>query len=140
MVLLKGNEGKRHKITVNGHEIDAVVSIEYAYEDYTPTAPNDFDYGDAKENAKYAARFRDGGDLSNVMVTVTVRAKGLEGVDHLGGCHIRDSHFETDIMDVVSQYEMISIASKELRKNIIEAALELRSFLKPGPRGGGHYV
>jgi hypothetical protein len=129
MQLLKGNEGRKVMVEVNGHMVEAVVSVMWDYEDTHPVSGEDFDFGDSQANDDYEARFFRG-ELSNVMVTVRVMAEGLEGLDHLGACHVTSRDFETDLMQLVNDHDMIGQASDELKTNIIEAASRLQKYAK----------
>jgi hypothetical protein len=125
--LLKGHEGKKVKIKVNGHTVDAVVTIQWTYEDSYPVAGQDFDFGDQKENEAYEARFNDR-DLGNVLVSVIARAEGLEGLDTLGGCHVKWSNFETDLTDLVNDHGMTENALEALKTEILDASKRLAKY------------
>lgn len=127
--LLKGYEGKKVKIKVNGHAVDAVVTVQWTYEDSAPRAGQDFDFGDAKANQDYENRFNDH-DLGNVIISVIARAEGLEGLDSLGGCHVKWSQFETDIMQLVNDHDMHRIALDGLKAEILDASKRLTKYAR----------
>jgi hypothetical protein len=130
--LLKGFEAKKIKTDLNGQSIEVVVSIEYFYEDNAPRAGQDFDFGDPIDNDNYEARFTNGGDLSNIGVSVIARSEGLEAMDHLGQVHASAKSFTQDVVDVVRDHTMIENAVTELKTNIIEASKSLARFVPDG--------
>jgi hypothetical protein len=120
---------KKHLINVNGHEVEGTVTVQWAYEDVLPVAGEDFDFGDANENEAYAERFNPRRhDLVNVMVSVIVRAEGMEGIDHLGACHVALKTFETDLMGIVDCHGMVDNATAECQKEIMEGAKRLVKY------------
>lgn len=126
--LLNGYEGKKLKIKVNGHIVDAIVSIRYEYETEFPRAGHDFDFGDAKDNASYERRF-ERGELLSLYIQVSVYAEGLEGMDSLGACHVKASDFVKDVRDVVRTNSMIGVAVEDLTKQILDAAQRFPKYL-----------
>lgn len=126
--LLTGYEGKRIHLNVNGHKVEGTVTIQWEYDDF-PTIGDDFDFGDQKDNEDYLKRF-ERGELSNVIVSVIVRAEGLEGIDTLGGCHVSNRDFVKDVIDLVTDHAMIDNASRELTQNIIDTAIRLQKYAK----------
>lgn len=129
MELLNGYEGKKLTIYVNGHAVEAVVSIRYEFEPEFPKAGDDFDFGNAKENSDYARRFETG-ELSNVYIQVSVHAEGLEGMDSLGACHVVSRRFVKDVRDIVRTHGMIREAREHLTKQILDAAARFPKYLK----------
>jgi hypothetical protein len=82
----------------------------------------DFEHDDAKQ--KYALRFASG-DLLNVVLFVKVSALGQEGTDILCGCHVST---EQDMLDMMSDYDMIGNAMLELSGNISSFLTELKDI------------
>lgn len=128
MELLNGYEGKKIKLNVNGHAVDAVVTIRWQFEDSYPVPGDDFDFGDAKDNREYARRFETG-ELSNVYIQVSVYAEGLEGMDSLGACHVFNRRFVRDVRDVVRTNGMVKTACDDLTKQILDAAARFPKYL-----------
>lgn len=120
---------KRHEFSVNGHAVQGTVTVQWDHEYTLPQSGQDFDFGDAKANADYEARF-ERGELCNIVVSVIVRAEGLEGIDTLGGCHVSNRDFENDLMQLVNDHAMIENATAELSKDILDAAVRLQKYTK----------
>lgn len=72
----------------------------------------DFDYGNAEENARELARFKDG-ELLNVFLKVTVSALGETGVDTLGQVFVTARNLEADILNVAAEHDMKNNAARE---------------------------
>lgn len=125
--LLKDHEAKKSIINANGHAVDCTVTIQWQYEDETPRAGHDFDHGSTASNMAYLKRF-DRGELVNVGVTVIARGDGLEGLDHLGCCHMSGIDFDKDVLQTVEWHEMVEIAIKELTKNLIDRSKNDRKY------------
>lgn len=121
---------KRHVFTVNGHSVEGTVTVQWTYEDTLPVAGDDFDFGDSKANQDYEARFGERGDLANVIISVIVRAEGLEGIDTLGGCHVAYKSFEADVMSLVNDHAMTDNATEACQKEILDAATRLVKYAK----------
>lgn len=121
-------KAKKHSFKLGRHKVEGTVTIQWDYEDTLPRAGQDFDFGDADDNARYEARF--GRDLANVVVSVIVRAEGLEGIDTLGGCHVSFRDFDKDLMQLVNDHAMIETATDEVAKNILEASIRLQKYAK----------
>lgn len=121
---------KKHSFKLGRHKVEGTVTVQWEYEDYAPRAGQDFDFGDAKANKAYEARFGERGDLCNIVVSVIVRAEGLEGIDTLGGCHVSNRDFVKDVIDLVTDHAMIDNASQELTQGIIDAAVRLQKYAK----------
>ena len=123
-------KAKKHSFKLGRHKVEGTVTIQWDYEDTLPRAGHDFDFGDADDNARYEARFGQRGDLANVVVSVIVRAEGLEGIDTLGGCHVSIRDFDNDLMQLVNDHAMIDNATDTLSKEILEAAVRLQKYAK----------
>src|ERR1700676_3896601 len=116
----------KHLTKVNGIEITAEIVVSVNEDDnYSPTAPNDFDFGNAAENKAYAKRFAyESGDLFNGIITVKATAFGIEGFDSLSGCHLNCNNafnsapFENDVNQMVETHDMVSEALDDLVNNI----------------------
>lgn len=121
---------KKHSFKLGRHKVEGTVTVQWEFEDYAPRAGHDFDFGDANDNARYEARFGERGDLANVVVSVIVRAEGLEGIDTLGGCHVSFRDFDKDLMQLVNDHAMIETATDEVAKNILEASIRLQKYAK----------
>ncbi len=128
MQLLKGYEGKKATLKINGHKVPVTVSIRYEFEQELPKAGDDFDFGDAEANAEYERRFQTG-ELVNVYIQVSVNGEGLEGMDSLGACHVKASTFEADVLETVKWHDMRQIASDDLTKQILDAAQRFPKYL-----------
>lgn len=120
-------------IKINGHKVETKVYIQYFSDDH-PQIGDDFDFGDKIENEKYLARFNSGNDLICINIRVLVCAEGFEGIDDLGGCHVKINEFTIDVLDIVKEYNMIEKASDELSNTILDVTLKLKKYLKSGSK------
>lgn len=128
MQLLKGYEGKKIEIQVNGHPVNAVLSVAWEYDD--------FDFKGMDRALVYQTQKDiESGLTSCVCVTVIVSAHGLEGRDSLGCVFVRPSSFEADILQTVSVHEMILNAGADLSKKLVSAAAELAKYSKGALNG-----
>lgn len=130
MQLLKGHEGKKVAMLVNGHAVDAVVTVQWDY-DLFPEIGDGFEFGDDEANKAYLARFENE-ELYSVVISVIARAEGIEGIDTLGGCHIVSRQFVNSIMECVIDHDMILNAINDLKLNILDAAQRLQRFNQKG--------
>ncbi len=102
-------------LAVNGRTLDATVRV---YTETDQDGPEGgFDFGDAKANADYLARF-ERGTLQNILIKVEVSALGLDADDYLGACHVRTRYFDKDVRDTVRDHGMIAEAADTLRDSL----------------------
>lgn len=118
-------------LEINGIKIPSQITVEVSKDYMSPEG--DFDFGDAKENAKYLARFRRL-ELFMAVITVTANAEGFSGADCLGACHIHsnnmfNSHpFNSDVESILIDHTMIENALSDLERNIRDAASRLKEY------------
>lgn len=121
--MLNLSSESRH-FDLNGKRLACTVSISIEPENDSPEG--DFDFGNEAENAAYLARFKSG-ELQLVAITVTASFMGIEGVDHLGMCHVSSNTTDDDALAVVNDYGMIDNAIADLQRTLgsISSALEV---------------
>lgn len=119
------------KLSVNGIIVPATLKIKI--ENEQESVEGDFDFGDAKENAKYLKRF-ERGELLLLCVFVEVIAEGERGIDSLGMCHIKANNAESDVMDLVKDYGMVENAKQDCIDSIVTKAKRLVHFANAGGR------
>lgn len=85
----------------------------------------DFDFGDAKANAEYLARFRSG-ELQMIRLHVRAVFKGFEGNDYLGACHIPAENYANECVVLCQDYGMVQQALDDLIRHMesVESALK----------------
>lgn len=114
------NQVKKHTFKINGHEVEALLTISYDHDDV------DLQYLDDAEQISV--------DLANevlscVYVQVSVLFEGLEGTDGLGQVFVKNASFERDILDTVVNHGMIQIATNELVEQVLDSAKKFNKFL-----------
>ncbi len=125
MNLLKDFEGKRIEFELNGHKVEGVISILWDY-DSSPIE-DQFDYGSTEANRLEVERFRMG-ELLSLVVSVVIRAEGLEGIDTLGQVWIKAQSWSQEIQEVVEFHEMVETALEDLKFNIEHASSKLAKY------------
>jgi hypothetical protein len=115
MAMNQIGEPTKHRITVNGHNLKATVYITWDYE-HEPIEGS-VDFGSEEADREYYQRFYDG-ELQNVWISVKAYWQGAEGFDSLGGCHVKASGLETDVVQIVAEYSMVEQALDSLKKQI----------------------
>jgi hypothetical protein len=120
------------ELSINGHTIPVQVTIEVDEDIYVDPA-DDFNFGDEATNAEYLERFRSG-ELFMGSITVTAKALGEVGSDHLGACHLCSNNafnsapFNTSVNNIVDDYQMVNRALLDLREMIISKAKLLKEY------------
>lgn len=102
-------------IEINGHKIEAQVSIETAYDEID--LDNLCDRQAYPENAAKLERDLESGNASCLVVFVKAFALGESGTDCLGGCVV---YQPTDVDSLVDEYCMIENALKDLKDQIFQ--------------------
>lgn len=113
MAMNQIGEPTNHRITVNGHNMKATVYITWDYEVFSGSV----DFGSAEADQEYYQRFYNG-ELLNVWISVKAYWQGAEGFDSLGGCHVKASELESDILQTVADHSMIEQALDSLKSEI----------------------
>lgn len=107
-------DATKHRIKVGSKSLRVTVQVSWAYEDEAPEVAWD----DPQSEAEYYARF-ESGELANVVIRVQAFWQDADGSDCLGACHVRSSHFEEDISDLVRDHAMIDGALNDLKETIV---------------------
>lgn len=95
---------------------------EYTVEQDDELIDGSFDFGDADENAKYLARFSEGGDLGSYNVRVSVRFEMFEGSDSICACHLPHYDLDNSVQDMIKDHAMLESAIDDLKSSISMAA------------------
>lgn len=121
-------------IEINGRTIECDVTIN-VHEDHDIPVEDTFDFGDAKANAEYLARFRgSNAKLFSANILVEATALGEHGFDSLCACHVHCNNFfdskpfETDVNDFIKEHDMVQIALDDLKTTIVNKANQMSQF------------
>lgn len=112
----------------NGKMRHIKTQIAYAWDYEQDSVQGSYDFGDKKANDEYLERFKNG-ELLNVTIKVTANALGEHGSDYLGGCHVKASTLESDMLQTAIQHDMKNQACIELKANILSAYKTLNDAL-----------
>lgn len=115
---------KRMNFKINGHLVQGLVTVKYDYE-----TDMDFSYWD-DEAKKQTIKDLDAGRVAALYVQVEVHFEGLTGLDSLGQVFVRNSAFDKDLTQTVSDHAMIQTAIDDLTKQVLELAPKLQRFVK----------
>lgn len=114
-------EFKRFNKTIldkNQVPVEVLIVIEVEEDDIHPK--DDFDFGNAEDNAEYLQRF-ERGELFIGVISVKAYALGFEASDYLGACHLHCNNmfnskpFEDDVNNTISEHGMIDTAIEALK-------------------------
>lgn len=117
-------KGLTQELNLNGKTHLVPVSIIAEPSDERP----DFDYGNEEDNKREMDRF-ESGEL--VLVNILVKAKFTceQGLDSLGQCFVRASHYEQDILETVKDYSMVENAMNDLKENVFVCYNEMKAAM-----------
>jgi hypothetical protein len=121
---------------INGHVVDVHYTVTVEEDDLDPSG--DFDFGNVQENENYLKRFKNG-ELFIAIISVYVTMKDFDGGGDavLGGNHIRSNNyfdssgFNKDVEAILNEHGLIHEATKDLFRQVIDAANRLGKYLTP---------
>lgn len=105
---------------IGGKQVPIKIQVLTDFDDISPG--DDFDFGDAEENAKYLKRIQDG-EIDVLVIKVKAFALGETGFDILGGCHVCKPQ---DVDDIVNDHGMVENAIEDLINQMHAKADTLR--------------
>ncbi len=112
---------------LNGHEIEIEISIEIEEDSTDPE--EDFDFGNARDNAECLERFHSG-ELFMGTISVRATAEGFEGLACLGACHLISAELQKGALETIADYGLKEEAIEELLGAISDAAEQLKKYTK----------
>lgn len=115
---------KKINFKINGHDVEAIVSIKFDYE-----SDPDFSFWDEELKIETQDAIASG-KTSCIYVQAEIHFEGLTGMDSLGMVFVRNSSFNKDVMQSVDDHGMIDNAKADLIAQVFSLATKLAKYTK----------